>query len=203
MKMNCKKIIGLLGIVLAFGLVFVACDSGSDNNKPNPTPTNPDPNDNGNGNDNGNNGDGNGENVQPDATVNQIEAAFTYMLNDKFVSGSDVTVSTIKKMSNWGQTDSEYGVTGTQGKIRYSLPSSFGTVQVIVSGGAVFMSGPHVSITWESPTGDTSFISGSSSYAFKIASGSDAKTVTYPYTVTYPSGNDQFIKGKLNLKLSK
>jgi hypothetical protein len=124
-----------------------------------------------------------------------------------------VTVNAITKMSKWGQTDSEYGVTKTNGQIEYRLPSSFGTVQVISGGavviisggGAVLMTGPDAGIVWSSPTGDTTYISGSDgSFSFAIGSGVDAKTVTYPYTVSFPSGSStQFIRGKLNLNLKK
>ena len=197
MKMDCKRFIGLLGIFLAFGLVFVACNDGNTDSK-------------GNGNVNGND-DGNDKNV-PDPTVTPIEAAFTNMLQANFTSGSDVTVSAITKMSNWGQTNSEYAVNGTN--FGYKLPSSFGTVQVmsdgaavfISEGGAVLMTGPDASIEWGTPTGDTSIISGKSSSWFYIVSGSDAITVAYPYTVSYsyPSGSDaQIIKGKLNLNRLK
>jgi len=196
MKMNCKGFIGLLGIFLAFIFIFVACDGGNGNNNEITTPTVPDP-------------------IVSDPTVSPIEAAFTNMLKASFtfVSSSDVTINTITKMSNWGQTNSEYGVTGTRGYIKYWLPSSFGTVQVmsggaavITSGGAIFMSGPFASIAWGTVTGDTTdiYISGSSYNTFRIESGSDAKTVSYPYTVSYPSGSDaQIIKGKLNLNLKK
>jgi hypothetical protein len=137
------------------------------------------------------------------ATPTSIEAAFANMLKANFISGSDVTVSPITKMSNWGQTNSEYAVTGKKGSIEYRLPSSFGTVQVI-SGGAVLMTGPDASIVWGTAEGATTYISGSSSrFSFEIPSGSDAKTVSYPYTVSYPSGSNARIEGKLNLNLSK
>jgi hypothetical protein len=139
------------------------------------------------------------------ATPTSIEAAFANMLKANFISGSDVTLSPITKMSNWGQINSEYAVTGTKGSIEYRLPSSFGTVKimsggqaVIISGGAVLMTGPNASIVWESAAGATTYISGSSSrFSFEIPSGSDAKTVSYPYTVSYPSGSNVWIGGKL------
>jgi len=186
MKPNYKRFVGLPVAFLVLCLVFIACDGGNGN------------------------GDGNNGNV-PDATVIPIEEAFFNMLKANFISGSSVTVNAIKKMNNWGQTDSEYGVNGTRGEIAYRLPSSFGTVTVIsggatviISGGAVLMTGPDASIVWGTPTGDTSFISGSSSpFSFQIASGADAKTVSYPYTVSYPSGSDTRIMGKINLFLRK
>jgi len=184
--MNKKPIfLAMLVVLLALSLAFAACDDG--------------------------NGNGDGGNI-PDPTVNPIEAAFTNMLKANFVSGSAVTVNAITKMSNWGQTNSAYSVNGTKGEIAYRLPSSFGTVQVmsggttvIISGGAVLMTGPDASIVWGTATGDTTYISGSSSLLrFQIVSGSDAKTVIYPYAVSYPSGsNTQVIKGNLNLNLSK
>ena len=184
--MNKKPIFfAMLVVLLALSLAFAACDDG--------------------------NGNGDGGNI-PDPTVNPIEAAFTNMLKANFVSGSAVTVNAITKMSNWGQTNSVYSVNGTKGEIAYRLPSSFGTVQVIsngitviISGGAVLMTSPDASIVWGVATGDTTYISTSSSRLhFQIVSGSEAKTVTYPYTVSYPSGsNTQVIKGNLNLNLSK
>jgi len=201
MKMNCKRFIGLLGIILAFGLVFVACNDDNGNGNGNVI-SNGDP-----GYVNGiDNGIDNGK-----ITVNPIEAAFTNMLKANFiVSGSDVTVvNTITKMNNWSQTNSEYAITGTKGKIKYFLPSSFGTVQVmsdgdaiIISGGAVLMTGPDASIVWGTLIGDADLISGSSGSYWFYASGSDVKTVSYPYTVTYPSVSDDQIKGKLNLNLN-
>jgi len=149
--------------------------------------------------------DGSGNN--PDPTVNPIEAAFTNMLKANFVSGSNMTVESIIKMSNWGQINSEYSVKSTKDGILYSLPSSFGTVQVmsdgaavIISGGAVLMTGPDASIIWGTATGDITSIVISGSDAF-VLSGPDAKTVIYPYTVSYPSGSDAQIKGKLNVML--
>ena len=190
MKMSCKRFIGLPGIFLAFGLAFVACDNGNEN--------------------------GNGGN-DPDNTVNAIESAFTNMLKANFIDvlgigvGPDVTVNAVTKMSNWGQDNSEYAVKGTKGYIIYRLPSSFGTVKVmsggaavIISGGAVLMTGPNASIVWERATGAiTSIEEYGDINIFQILSGSDAKTVTYPYTVAYPSGSNAQIKGNLKLNLSK
>jgi hypothetical protein len=181
MKMDYKRFIGLLGIFLAFGLVFVACNDGSGN------------------------GDGDPD---PDPDVSQtIEAAFTNMLKANFISGTGATVSAIKKMNNWGQTNSEYGVKGDD--FVYKLPSSFGTVKVLsggttvtISGGAVLMSSPYASISWGTATGDATYISPRSDGFIQIVSGG-SRIVTYPYTVSDPSGSGKTIKGKLNVNRTK
>ena len=198
---NFFKIFGIIALAAVIVCSMAACNdggSGSDGEDQNPGKTD----------------------TPPDPTVTPIEAAFTNMLKANFhgyyVSGSDVTVSAITKMSNWGQTNSEYAV-NAKGSLDYKLPSSFGTVPVmssgsavIISGGAgvVLMTGPNASIIWGTPTGDTSYVSGSSSWFYfsyfsSFTSGSDVKTVTYPYTVSVISGNDAQIEGKLNLNLSK
>jgi len=183
---NFSKILGIIALAVVIGVSMVSCSNGGDNGSfflPPP----------------------------PDPAVTPIEEAFTNMLNDSFTfGGGSVTVNAITKMSNWGQTNSEYAVNSTNGSINYLLrnsfllPSSFGTVPLI-SGGAVLMTRPDASIVWKTATGDTSYITGNIFGGnFSISRGEKAKTVTYPYTVTYPSGsNTQIIKGNLKLNLSK
>jgi len=198
MKMNYKRFMGLPGMLLAIGLLFVACDNG--------------------------NGSGGGEIGDP--TVSPIEAAFSAMLRANFVSSGDATtVAVITRMNNWGQTDSEYSVTGTKGVIRGYLPNS------LELNSSTAVSGSDISIVWGPPNAvganhyESSWITddiyyweddlynldGSlwkSSYdnhlSFQIVSGSDARTVIYPYTVSYPAGSEeQTIKGNLKLNLDR
>jgi hypothetical protein len=180
MKMNCKGFIGLLGIFLAFGLVFVACDTS--------------------------NGDGGRSRDDPEIpAVSAIADAFTSVLEDAFVdpsfanSNSGVKVEALKPMEYWGQKDSAYKTTGNGGTIVYRLPSSFGTFSIMTGGGATFVSG---GVVWGKPTGDTSHLSGNNPYNFSIPQGGPAKTVSYPYTVSVPSGSDNQIMGILTLFLS-
>jgi hypothetical protein len=193
MKQMKKTTAGVLAVLLVLGFILAGCDiNGPDSpdKKEDPTVIQEDP-----------------TVSQEHTTVSQIEAAFTNMLKATFVSGSNVTVNAITKMSKWGQTDSEYGI--TKGQFEYELPSSFGTVPVIISGGtvviisggAVLMTYPYAKIVWGSPAGDTTYISGSDGVVnFPFPNGSGTKTVTYPYTVLFPAqGSTQFIKGKLNL----
>jgi hypothetical protein len=185
MEMNKKVFIGLLGVFLAFNLALTGCNDGTS-------------------------GGGDPPVIPGTPPMNTIEEAFANMLKANFiVSGSNATVVTaITKMSNWGQTNSAYQITSANGSsIEYWLPSSFGTVKVmsggsvIISGGAVLMTGPDAGVVWGTPTGDTTRISGGNMGVRSITSGSNA-SVKYPFTVSFPSGSDaQVIKGNFELKL--
>jgi len=196
MKMNYKRFAGLLGIFLAFSLLFVACDNGS------------------------------GDDGSSDPAIRSIEDAFTKMLNTNlagYASGSSssadykaIKVDAIKRMNDWGQTDSKYRVTNAFG----SIGGSFGR-----------LTGSNASIEWGTPnadgkdlqtdysgyyvywgSGENGEYEGSfrhdiyrypDSLRFRIPSGSNAKTVMYPYTIHQSDDPSKTIKGNLELYLSK
>jgi len=179
MKMDYKKFIGMLGIVLAFGLVFVACDSGG--------------------------GGGGGDDTT--VKVSQVEDAFTKMLKSSVQgksgnNNSDITVNAIKKMSSWEQTDSAYSITGTKGEINYDFPYEFPcwTGKVRTSGGAV------VTTTLDAYFRLDASSSSPNNGTFSSSVGEGQKTKNYSFMVAVPSitsgGDYSVIRGTLNLILS-
>lgn len=175
MEMSKKMFIGLLGIFLAFSLVLTGC-----NNDTKDTDT-------------------------TDPSVSPIEEAFIYCLKwEILISGAEYTVNTIKKMNNWGQTDSEYSIPlfTTGGNFKYYLPSSFGTILIISDGdGSVLMTGPDAEVVWGTPTSNINVnpLQYWYGYKIKIVTGSDTQ-VTHPFTVSFPTGSDaQYIGGNLHL----